>query len=144
FSAGEGIAYNLQAFKRAVIVGEKTPGGATSPQRVSMGHQFILAVPVATGVNPITKTSWEGVGVKPDVLVEETIALSKAHTLAIEGLRAASADDRERSAFDSILMKIQSIEDAQSPKTVRLPAAELVGAYVPVIGSGTTVVIFEK
>ena len=109
-----------------------------------MGHQFVLAVPVATGVNPITKTSWEGVGVKPDVLVEETIALSKAHTLAIEGLRAASADDRERSAFASILMKIQSIEDAQSPKTVRLPAAELVGAYVPVIGSGTTVVIFEK
>jgi|KBSMisStandDraft_5_1062788.scaffolds.fasta_scaffold161963_1 hypothetical protein len=144
FSAGEGVAYNLQALKRAVIVGEKTAGGATSPQRVSMGHQFVLAVPVATGVNPITKTSWEGVGVKPDVPVEEAIALSKAHTLAIEGLRASAADDWERSAFDSILMKIQSIEEAGSAKTVRLPAADLVGAYVPVIGTGTTVVIVEK
>ena len=144
FSAGEGIAYNLQALKRAVIVGEKTAGGATSPQRVSMGHQFVLAVPVATGVNPITRTSWEGVGVTPDVPVEEAIALSKAHTLAIEGLRASATNDRERSAFDSILMKIQSIEEAGSAKTVRLLAAELVGAYVPVIGTGTTVVIFEK
>jgi hypothetical protein len=41
-------------------------------------------------------------------------------------------------------MKIQSIEEAGSAKTVRLPAANLVGAYVPVIGTGTTVVIFEK
>jgi len=144
FSAGEGIAYNLQALKRAVIVGETTAGGATSPRRVSLGHQFELRVPVATGVNPITKTSWEGIGVKPDVPVEESIALSKAHTLAIEGLRAAAANDRERSTFDSILMKIQSIEEAASASTVRLPTADLVGAYVPVIGAGTTVVIFEK
>ena len=144
FSAGEGVAYNLQALKRAVIVGETTAGGATSPRRVSLGHQFVLSVPVATGVNPITNTSWEGIGVKPDVPVEESIALSKAHTLAIEGLRASAANDRERSVFDSILMKIQSIEEAGSASTVRLPTADLVGAYVPVIGTGTTVVIFEK
>jgi len=144
FSGGEGVAYDLQALKRAVIVGETTAGGATSPRHIPLGHQFMLAVPVARGVSSITQTSWEGVGVKPDVPVEESIALSKAHVLAIEKLRSSAADDWHRSPFNSILMKLQAIEEAGSESTVRLPTADLLGAYVPVIGSGTTVVISEK
>jgi hypothetical protein len=144
FSGGEGVAYDLQAQKRAVIVGETTAGGATSPQRLSLGHQFMLAVPVARGVNPITGTSWEGVGVKPDVPVDAPRALNKAHTLAIEQLRASAPDDWARSNLDSILMKLQTIEEAESGKAVRLRNAAVLGAYVPAIGTGTTVVVLEK
>ena len=144
FSGGEGVAYDLQAQKRAVIVGETTAGGGTSPQRLSLGHQFMLAVPVAQGVNPITKTSWEGVGVKPDVPVDAPLALNKAHTLAIEQLRASTPDDRARSDLDSILMKLQTIEEAESGKAFRLRNADVLGAYVPAIGTGTTVVVLEK
>jgi len=144
FSGGEGVAYDLQAQKRAVIVGEVTGGGATSPQRLSLGHQFMLAVPVAHGVNPITKTSWEGVGVKPDVPVDASLALSKAHRLAIEQLRASTSDDSERSDLDAVLMKLQTIEEAESGIAVRLANADLLGAYSPAFGTGTTFVILEK
>ena len=144
FSGGEGVAYDLQALKRALIVGETTAGGATSPRHVPLSHQFALAVPVARGENAITKTSWEGTGVKPDIAVDASIALSKAHALAIERLRAAVTDDRARSDFDSVLMKLQTIEEAESGSAVRLPNADLLGSYVPVIGAGTTVVISEK
>jgi hypothetical protein len=41
-------------------------------------------------------------------------------------------------------MKLQAIEEAGSESTVRLPTADLVGSYVPVFGTGTTVVISEK
>ena len=144
FSGGEAVAYDLQALERAVIVGETTAGGATSPRHMPLGHQFVLAVPVARGENAITKTSWEGTGVKPDVAVDAAIALGKAHGLAIERLRAAVSDERARSDYDSVLMKLQTIEEAESASAVRLPNADLLGSYVPVIGAGTTVVISEK
>jgi len=41
-----------------------------------------LFVPTGRAINPITKTNWEGVGVKPDVAVEADSALEGAYRLA--------------------------------------------------------------
>jgi len=54
FSGGEELAYDLQALKRAVIVGEVTSGGANPVTPVMIGHQFVVAMPTAQGINPIT------------------------------------------------------------------------------------------
>src|SRR5687767_3300965 len=68
FSGAEEFAYNLQARKRAVIVGEKTGGGAHPGQGVPLLHGLTMFVPTGRAINPITKSNWEGVGVRPDVV----------------------------------------------------------------------------
>lgn len=66
FSAGEEFAYNLQAQQRALIVGERTGGGAHPVAPEPVGNGFTANIPNSRAINPITKTNWEGVGVKPD------------------------------------------------------------------------------
>lgn len=86
FSGGEGFAYELQAQKRAVVVGEGTAGGAHPVQPYPIDGGFVLNVPWGRAINPITGTNWEGVGVIPDVAVPAEEALETAHRLALERL----------------------------------------------------------
>ncbi|MGH7554252.1 MAG: S41 family peptidase, partial [Longimicrobiales bacterium] len=82
FSAAEEFAYNLQSRKRASIVGETTGGGAHPGGGVRLPHGFFMFVPSGRAINPITRTNWEGTGVKPEVAVPADSALSAAHRLA--------------------------------------------------------------
>jgi C-terminal processing protease CtpA/Prc len=83
FSGAEEFAYNLKNLKRATIVGEVTGGGAhpVSPHRID--DHFVIGVPFARAVNPISKTNWEGTGVEPDVKVAAADALDTAVKLAM-------------------------------------------------------------
>jgi retinol-binding protein 3 len=78
FSAAEEFAYNLQCLKRAVIIGEVTGGGAHPGDFHLIEDQFALFVPSGRAINPITKTNWEGVGVKPDIEAPASDALETA------------------------------------------------------------------
>lgn len=69
FSAAEAVAYDLQALKRAVIVGERTGGGAHPFEYRRLHPHFALDLPEGKSVNPITRGNWQDVGVKPDVEV---------------------------------------------------------------------------
>jgi hypothetical protein len=102
FSGGEEFAYDLQTQKRAVTVGETTGGGAHPGAMMPLGEHFLMFVPTGRAINPITKTDWEGTGVKPDVPVAVDGALEKAHELAIEKLLKNAPDDetRERIRMD--------------------------------------------
>jgi len=82
FSAGEEFAYNLKALKRAVIVGETTGGGAHPVSAHRIDDHFLIGVPYARAINPITKMDWEGTGVVPDVRVPAAEALEKVKWLA--------------------------------------------------------------
>lgn len=84
FSGAEDFSYNMQAHKRAVIVGETTGGGAHPVSGQAIGDGFTLRVPFAKSINPITHTNWEGVGVEPDVKVTATQALATAQKLAAQ------------------------------------------------------------
>jgi hypothetical protein len=55
-----------------------------------------MFVPTARAINPITKTDWEGTGVKPDVPVPAGAALEKAQDLAIKKLLDRVKDDDTR------------------------------------------------
>jgi hypothetical protein len=78
FSAAEAFAYDLQALKRATIVGEATAGGAHPASEGRLGDHFAINVPWGNSINPITGTNWEGVGVVPDVKVPASDALDAA------------------------------------------------------------------
>lgn len=96
FSAAEAVAYDLQALRRAVIVGERTGGGA-HPYEIRRVHRhFALDLPEGRSINPITGGNWQGVGVRPDVEVPADQALERALELA----RAAIARDRSAAASD--------------------------------------------
>jgi hypothetical protein len=58
------------------------PPGAhpTAVQRVD--DHFLIGVPFAGAINPISKTSWEGEGIEPDVKVPADQALDVAKELA--------------------------------------------------------------
>ena len=82
FSGAEEFAYNLQTRKRATIVGETTGGGANPGRGFLLPNNLTVFVPTGRAINPITKTNWEGVGVKPDVAVDASTALDVALRLA--------------------------------------------------------------
>jgi hypothetical protein len=94
FSGAEEFAYDLQTRKRATIVGATTGGGANPGRPVPLPYGMTLFVPTGRAINPITKTNWEGVGVKPDVAVDADNALDVAHRLAEEAVAATAAQKK--------------------------------------------------
>ncbi len=87
FSGAEEFSYNLKNLKRATIVGETTGGGAHPVNPRRLGKDFMVMVPFARSINPITKTNWEGTGVKPDVDVPAAQALKVAHLMAVRAIQ---------------------------------------------------------
>jgi hypothetical protein len=86
FSGAEAFAYDLQTTKRATIVGEVTGGGAHPTGPVPLDEHFVLMVPSSRPINAVTKTDWEGTGVKPDIKVPAAQALDTAKQLAVDKL----------------------------------------------------------
>lgn len=98
FSCAEEFAYDLQCLKRGTLVGETTGGGANPGSVRPLDHHFAVFVPTGRAQNPVTRTNWEGAGVKPDVAVPADSALAVAHGMALEKLlaKAQDGDDRDR------------------------------------------------
>lgn len=84
FSGAEEFTYNLKNLKRATIIGETTGGGAHPGGGFRVNEHFSMFVPTGRAINPITKTNWEGTGVKPDVEVPAEQALVVARLMALK------------------------------------------------------------
>jgi C-terminal processing protease CtpA/Prc len=95
-SAGEGFVYELQNLKRATVIGEITAGGANPGFEYRINEHFMIFVPMGRAINPITKTNWEGVGVKPDIPVPAEQALNTAHLIALKKLLETTTDERTK------------------------------------------------
>ena len=107
FSAAEEFAYNLTNLKRAMLVGETTGGGANPVDMLRLEEGFAVSIPVSRAVNPITKTNWEGVGVKPDVNVAAPLALKTAHAVALQKLSEQAGDPARADALNRALQQTQ-------------------------------------
>ncbi|KAL2865257.1 S41 family peptidase [Aspergillus lucknowensis] len=86
-SGGEDLSYGLQARKRATVVGEKTAGAANMPFHCVLEGSFLLSVPHKQVVHPVTGSSWEGVGVIPDIEVPAGEAFERALEIVREEIR---------------------------------------------------------
>jgi hypothetical protein len=84
FSGAEEFSYNLKNLKRATLIGETTGGGAHPVTGHRIDEHFMIGVPFARAINPISKTNWEGTGVEPDVKVPAAEALATAERMAQE------------------------------------------------------------
>jgi len=87
FSGAEDFAYNIKTLKRGTIIGETTGGGAHPVSGQRIDDHFMIVVPSARSVSPISKTNWEGTGVEPDIKVPADEALDVAKKTAAEQIR---------------------------------------------------------
>jgi len=126
FSGAEEFSYNLQNLKRATIIGETTGGGAHPTNAMIVQRDFILRVPFARAINPVSKTNWEGTGVTPDIAVPAAEAFDKAYALAVEKLAAKAADPEIKAQYDWILAgeKAKQSPVRVDPKVLKTYAGE--------------------
>ena len=136
FSAAEALAYDIQSFKRGVIVGETTGGGANpsmSGESAPLGDGFFADIPIGYVVNAATSTNWEGEGVKPDVEVPADEALAKAWSLALAGVSANTTSPETRLFLDAL-------SSARLDGQRTFSTMQLVGRYVSKSGDATMVI----
>jgi hypothetical protein len=113
-SAAEECAYDFQTQKRGTLVGETTVGAANPVSHYSVGHGIVVAIPDGRSINPITKTSWEHVGVKPDIAVPAAQALQTAHVAILRDLVSSAKDDDARTKLQGLLAMVEK-GDAEKP-----------------------------
>lgn len=85
-SGGEQFAYDMKTLHRAQLIGATTAGAANPGDALYINDHFRIFVPNGIARSPSTGTSWEGVGISPDVAIAPKRALLEAYTRA---LRAA-------------------------------------------------------
>jgi len=78
FSAGEAMAFVLQSFKKATIVGETTGGGGNICDLIKLNNHVMINLPVGYPIIPGTKKNWDGTGVIPDIKTSSDKALEVA------------------------------------------------------------------
>jgi C-terminal processing protease CtpA/Prc len=110
FSAGEAFAYDLKNLKRATVVGEVTEGAATPRDVYRINEHFWMGLPTARAVSPITRTNWEGTGVKPDIEAPAELALNTAHLAALRKLLESSANSADEGGKDRIKKAIETVQ----------------------------------
>ena len=107
FSGGEDMTYSLKHHNRATIIGENTKGGAHPIEEMSVGHGFVLIMPNAYPEHPVTKSNWEGKGVKPHIEIEQEQALGFAHQHILETLRDSANTSLRKHELGWYLQKIK-------------------------------------
>jgi hypothetical protein len=119
FSGGEDCAYDFQVQKRGTLVGETTGGGANPVTPVSLGHGLVLFNPAGRPINPVTKTNWEHVGVKPDMAVPAEDAFKTAYAAALKGVIQGIKDPDERQNLEGLLGRVERGEPEKPIYTPR-------------------------
>ncbi|MBP1661239.1 MAG: peptidase [Candidatus Aminicenantes bacterium] len=128
FSGAEEFTYNMKNLKRGTVIGETTGGGAHPTQPMIVQKDFVLRVPFARAINPVSKTNWEGTGVTPDIAVPAAEAFDKAYALAVEKLAAKAASPGRKAEYEWILTGMKA---KQSPPTID---AKVLKTYAGVYG----------
>jgi hypothetical protein len=129
FSAAEEFVYNLKNMKRAIVVGETTGGGAHDNKFVILNDHFMMSLPFARAINPITKTNWEGVGVEPDVNVSQDKAMNTALILATKNM-SEKEEDLELKTF--YLWHYETYKTILNPVIIKKSVLQsYVGTYGP-------------
>jgi hypothetical protein len=104
-SAAEEFAYDVQAQKRGLIVGETSAGAANPGGQFDAGDGFSVFISTGAAVNPVTGGNWERVGVKPDVPAPTADALTRAEAMALDKAlttNASTAPTEARWALETL------------------------------------------
>lgn len=125
-SAATNMAFTLQQFGRAKIVGEESgvgTNGANSSRPTPLANNLILNVPFATVKHAKTGTNWNMVGLKPDIATTSSESLQEAHLIALQDLNKPNVvskiqDDKKYKKLDFDVNKI--LGEYEGNRVVRL------------------------
>lgn len=98
FSGAEEFSYNMQTQKRATLIGQTSGGGANPGGTRGINNHLSVFIPTGRAINPITNTSWEGVGVVPEIKTTKEKAFNEAYALA----KKAAETQRENKTINYI------------------------------------------
>ncbi len=116
FSAAEEFSYNLKNLKRATLVGATTGGGANPGDGYKLAQHIAVFIPNGRAISPITKTNWEGTGVKPDIAVPADQALLTAQLLATKPVLDKIAEPWRKVGLQKAMDEVQAKLDALKAK----------------------------
>ncbi|WP_347925758.1 S41 family peptidase [Pontimicrobium sp. SW4] len=85
-SAAESLAYMLKHLDRAIIIGEVTRGAGNGAMKHKLSERFSVTIASEETINTITKTSFEQVGVIPNIKSSSDNSFSVAYKLALDYL----------------------------------------------------------
>jgi hypothetical protein len=77
-SAAEHFAMAMKATGRAILIGEKTGGYGHWGGIAELTDGFSMFIPSGRTYHPINKLGWEGIGITPDILIDEEKSLDSA------------------------------------------------------------------
>lgn len=146
-SGAEAVAYTLKNQKRATIIGDTTYGAARPGSNFRINKHFQVHISLARSIDAVTKTDWEGSGVKPDIEVSAEIALNTTHLTALMKLMERNKDDkRARSYQDRIEIARAELESLINETRTVVPNLQIYDAYIGKYqsNSGTTLVITRE
>ena len=89
-------------------MGEVTGGGANDGQVFPIEGGFGAYIPRGRAINPVTRTNWDGTGIKPDVAVSAESALTEAHRLALQNLLQQTPDEDGKNYYKENLEKLSA------------------------------------
>jgi C-terminal processing protease CtpA/Prc len=107
-SCAEEFAYDVQTHKLGTLYGATTAGAANPGGMVRLSDHLAAFIATGRAVNPVTKTNWEGVGVKPDVDVPPADALREAHVAALNQLIESAQDDERKTLLRGALERAKA------------------------------------
>ncbi|MBX7046346.1 MAG: S41 family peptidase [Ignavibacteria bacterium] len=129
FSGAEEFAYNLKNLKRAVLVGETTGGGANPNTNYRLNDYMVAFISTGKAINPITKTNWEGVGVKPDIECKAEDALDIAKMEILKTLLVKVSDEQKK---QELQWQIDFLNASVNPVWISIEDLQkLTGDYSP-------------
>ncbi|SDR04611.1 N-terminal domain of Peptidase_S41 [Chryseobacterium soldanellicola] len=129
FSAAEAITQRLKVLKRAIIIGEKTAGGAHITEQRAATNRFTVFVPYGRSIGDPTKdTDWEGVGVIPDIETKSEEAFNTAYITSLENLLKTSKD-----TTNTYKWHIDNLKAKSKPFPNNAFAAKYVGLYGDIV-----------
>jgi hypothetical protein len=120
-SCAEEFAYDVQTHKLGALYGATTAGGANPGGLFPLSDHLAAFIATGRAINPVTKTNWEGVGVKPDHDVPPGDALREAHLAALQGLLASATDADRRALLNRALEQAKKTPSDPAEEFVRKP-----------------------
>lgn len=112
FSAAESFAYDLQKHNRATIVGETTAGGAHIANPYRVNDFFVIDLPFARAINPVTNSNWEGTGVIPDIKCPANEALNRVYSVILDSIIANNPNRSTLNNLGYSLIRNNNFEQA--------------------------------
>ncbi len=145
FSAAESFSFGMQAVARAELVGETTGGGGYINDFFPLPYDLGVSISVGRTYDPRTGKDWQGIGVIPEVQVEQDHALIAALTIFTE---QSGKLDKLKGEELQIYQQVQKYTNAwygADHETMKdLLSNEFIGLYSDQSGSVVERISFEQ